>query len=294
VRAAQDFNYKVALASGIRSLEGGRLRRAEEQFRYLIAKFPEAEGGYRGLAKVLVQLDDSRGALATLVQGGAALAGGGERQGAITLLRQAIALDPQDLSAHRRLAAALSLSGAAAEAVAECVRFSQGEIAAQREDRARQEIAYALERFGPAPPLVALARTLGVRPPGEAQPLEDTDGPAALQHAAAARSAAETSRAEELAAELRAGRDEGAASAALDAARAHLAAGRPHAASDLLLQVIASGSDGHEAQRLLVDVTCALGTPEAARAKCVLLAEALRLAGREAAAADVARLAESL
>ena len=54
MRATQDFNYKVALASGLKSLQGGRLRQAEVQFRYLVTKFPGADGGYRGLAKVLM------------------------------------------------------------------------------------------------------------------------------------------------------------------------------------------------------------------------------------------------
>ena len=58
MRATQDFNYKVALASGLKSLQAGRLRQAEEQFRYLVEKFPGSPGGYRGLAKVLVELED--------------------------------------------------------------------------------------------------------------------------------------------------------------------------------------------------------------------------------------------
>ena len=42
-----DFNYKVALASGLKSLQGGRLRQADEQFRYLVQHFPTADGGRR-------------------------------------------------------------------------------------------------------------------------------------------------------------------------------------------------------------------------------------------------------
>ena len=41
-----------ALGSGLKSLQAGRLREAEEQFRYLTQKFPSTDGGYRGLAKV--------------------------------------------------------------------------------------------------------------------------------------------------------------------------------------------------------------------------------------------------
>ncbi|MEK6619629.1 MAG: hypothetical protein AABZ26_01500, partial [Chloroflexota bacterium] len=107
MKAVQDFNYKVALASGLRSLQAGRLRQAEEQFRYLVSKFPRADGGYRGLAKVFVELGDRPAAVGTLRDGAAALAKAGERPAAIDLLREAVTLDPLDLAAHRRLAAAL-------------------------------------------------------------------------------------------------------------------------------------------------------------------------------------------
>ena len=60
--AVQDFNYKVALASGLRELQAGRLRQAEQQFGYLCAKFPNAPGGYRGLAKVRMEQDPVFGA----------------------------------------------------------------------------------------------------------------------------------------------------------------------------------------------------------------------------------------
>ncbi|MGH2450904.1 MAG: tetratricopeptide repeat protein, partial [Candidatus Limnocylindria bacterium] len=99
--AASDFNYKVALASGLRSLQSGKLRQAEEQFRYLIQKFPHVDGGYRGLAKVLMDLGDRAAALATLREGAGALAKAGERGAAIDLLREAIGLDPLDLAVHR-------------------------------------------------------------------------------------------------------------------------------------------------------------------------------------------------
>jgi len=65
-----DFNYKVALASGLKSLQGGRLRQAEEQFLYLVQKFPSCDGGYRGLAKVLIEEDDRTAALRILLDGG--------------------------------------------------------------------------------------------------------------------------------------------------------------------------------------------------------------------------------
>ena len=40
---SSDFNYKVALASGLKSLQAGRLRQAEEQFRYLLTRDPRAK-----------------------------------------------------------------------------------------------------------------------------------------------------------------------------------------------------------------------------------------------------------
>src|SRR2546426_1013304 len=109
--ASKDFNYQVALKEGLKSLEQGRLRQAEQSFKYLVDKFPGAEGGYRGLAKVHFEEEDRAGALRVLRDGAAALTKSGERSAAIGLLRQAIVLDPRDLSTHRRLAAALALAG---------------------------------------------------------------------------------------------------------------------------------------------------------------------------------------
>src|SRR5207245_9873852 len=106
VAAVQDFNYKVALASGLRELQAGRLRQAEQQFGYLCAKFPDAPGGYRGLAKVRMEQADRPGALAALRDGAARLAKAGQHPGVVSLLTEALQLDPLDLGAHPRLAAA--------------------------------------------------------------------------------------------------------------------------------------------------------------------------------------------
>jgi len=120
---SSDFNYKVALASGLKSLQAGRLRQAEEQFRYLLTRFPAADGGYRGLAKVLIEQEDRPAALRMLLDGGAAVAKAGQRASAIGLYRDATALDPQDLTAHRRLAAALMLAGEPGTSASEYVRY---------------------------------------------------------------------------------------------------------------------------------------------------------------------------
>ena len=93
------------------------------------------------------------------------------------------------------------------------------------------------------------------------------------------------------AAEYIAKRDPRAAQAALVAARHFIANGHTHAASDLLLQLIASGLANHQAQRLLVEVVSSIGKRDVARAKCALLAEALRLDGQDELAMEVERLA---
>lgn len=156
-----DFNYKVALASGLRSLQGGRLRQAEEQFRYLVQHFPTSDGGYRGLAKVLMEQEDRSAALRVLLDGGAALAKAGERTGAIALYREAVTLDPHDLSSHRRLAAALALTGDEEAAAAEYARYIRGALDAGDSERARLESAYALERLPGNAQVADIARTAG-------------------------------------------------------------------------------------------------------------------------------------
>src|SRR5437879_6756792 len=117
--ASKDFNYQVALKEGLKSLEQGRLRQAEQSFKYLVDKFPGAEGGYRGLAKVHFEQEDRASALRVLRDGAAALTKSGERPQAIGLLREAITLEPRDLATHRRLAAALALAGDTDAAIGE-------------------------------------------------------------------------------------------------------------------------------------------------------------------------------
>ena len=141
--ASKDFNYQVALKEGLKSLEQGRLRQAEQSFRYLVDKFPGAEGGYRGLAKVHFEQEDRAGALRILREGAAALTKSGERSGAIGLLRQAVALDPPDLATHRRLAAALALTGDTDASVEEYARFIRDLRESGEIQRAKNEVAWA-------------------------------------------------------------------------------------------------------------------------------------------------------
>src|SRR5438034_4830666 len=123
--ASKDFNYQVALKEGLKGLQQGRLRQAEQSFKYLVDKFPGADGGYRGLAKVHFEQEDRAGALRVLRDGAAALTRSGERSAAIGLLREAVTLDARDLATHRRLAAALALAGDGEAAVQEYARSEE-------------------------------------------------------------------------------------------------------------------------------------------------------------------------
>jgi hypothetical protein len=361
--AAQDFNYKVALASGLRELQAGRLRQAETQFEYLCAKFPNAAGGYRGIAKVRMEQADRPGALAALRDGAAKLAKAKEHAGVVSLLTEALQLDPLDLGAHRRLAAAHALGGELDAAANEYARYVHA-IAAVDAAGAERETRYGIDSLGSVPELMALAYELGLDvqappPPRTAapapapEPADEELAPGAIPgiprrpraepatpvdprlgmfdsldlSAPAPETAAESAltqewerlapsvepipqdervpepeldqtleemdplRADERAAEYISKGDPRAAQAALVAARHFIADGRTNAASDLLLQLIASGLADHQAQRLLVDVVSSIGKKDVARAKCALLAEALRLDGQAELAVEVERLA---
>jgi thioredoxin-like negative regulator of GroEL len=141
--APSNFNYTVELNKGLESLKQGRLRQAEQSFKYLVDKFPGAEGGYSGLAKVYFEQDDHAAALRVLREGAMALSKSGERSAAITLLRKAVGLDPRDLAIHRRLAAALALAGDTDAAVQEYARFIRDLRANGETERAKNEVAYA-------------------------------------------------------------------------------------------------------------------------------------------------------
>ena len=153
---ATNFNYQVALKEGLKSLQQGRLRQAEQSFRYLVEKFPGAEGGYRGLAKVHFEQEDRTGALKVLRDGAAALTRSGERSAAIGLLREAVTLDPRDLGTHRRLAAALALAGDAEAAVQEYTRFIRDLRDSGDADRAKLEATYGVGQLKDAPGVAAL------------------------------------------------------------------------------------------------------------------------------------------
>ena len=354
VTAGQDFNYKIALASGLRELQAGRLSKAEQQFEYLCAKFPTAPGGYRGVAKVRLEQADRPGALTVLREGAARLAKAGEHGGVVALLTEALGLDPLDQAAHRRLAAAHALAGEMDAASAEYTRYARA-ISATDPAGAQRETRYGLDSLGHQPGLLSLAHEIGLdvaAPPSQPQPrqplgaipglprreradpapqidpraalLDSLAAPAPVEarEAREARDAAPEAvapappewiqpqrarvaeppldesedplAAEERAAQYIAAKDPRAAQTALIAARHFIAAGRTNAASDLLLQLIASGLADHQAQRLLIDVVSSIGKRDVARAKCALLAEALRLDGQADLALEVERLAQAV
>ncbi len=143
--SGHEFNYRVALASGMRSLQGGWLGHAQEEFRYLIRTFPRRDDGYRGLAMVQAGLGDKAAALETLRGGASALARAGERPAEIALLREALQLAPRDVPAHRRLGAALALAGDTEGAVLEYRRFIEEAVAAGDVERAGLEARYAVD-----------------------------------------------------------------------------------------------------------------------------------------------------
>jgi hypothetical protein len=89
-------------------------------------------------------------------------------------------------------------------------------------------------------------------------------------------------------------RDKRATDATLDAARRLLTLGKLPSASDLLLDYIAHGFADREAQRLLIEIDCAIGRRDTAKEKCQLLSHAYRLDGRTDVAEDVERIARIL
>jgi hypothetical protein len=178
--ASKDFNYQVELNKGLKSLEQRRLRQAEQSFRYLVDKFPGAEGGYRGLAKVHFEQEDRVGALRVLREGAAALTKSGDRSAAIGLLRQAVVLDPPDLATHRRLAAALALAGDTDASVQEYARFIRDLRDSGQRERAKNEVAYAKGQLRGVTGVSALdaiadgAPAVIDQPAGSLEPAEET------------------------------------------------------------------------------------------------------------------------
>jgi len=218
------------------------------------AMAPDADT-FRALARDAISRDDLDTAVAALRDGAATLVRSNDRVGALALLEQAVAVAPGDLTVHRRLGAAFVNRNDVAAACAEYARFI--DLAVTRGDtrRAWLELTYAREMLGELPDLLAIADRLL---------------PAAVASPAAA--------------------DPVVASAA----RQLLGDGKVGAAADLLLDHIARGSTDREAQRVLLEISCALDRRDLARDKCHALATAYRLDGSPDAANDIERIAGML
>ncbi len=385
--------HRLADDAAAKLFASGKLRQAEKAYAELVDKHGDMSA-YVGLARTQASLEDAEAALKTLRDGAAGFARANDRASAVSLLAEAVALVPGDLSAHRRLAAALANQGDLPGAVEEYARFVDVAVSSHDARRALLEIEYGRETLGDLPGLVALVdrvtgsqtqpRLDGPRPasrqaPRQAAaeaprlaPLAPHAPPAAPRPAApslsltprspaapgtslAARtraSSASTSvvesrpatRAEveadadgavdvlsragfvkrkaqrppvdieqqlvalmttgtgieaatgaaSRAALLTGAHDPRATDAVLDAARRLLALGKLQSASDVLLDFIGHGFTDREAQRLLIEVDCALGRRDVAKEKCTLLSQAYRLDGKGDVADDVDRLAKML
>ncbi len=246
---------------------------------------PEADT-FRAVARDAISRDDIDTAVAALRDGAATLSRSKDRAGALALLEQAVRVAPGDLTAHRRLAAALVNRDDVPGACAEYARFV--DLAVTRGDtrRAWLELTYARDMLGELPDLLLIADRLL---------------PAAVASAAAA-AAASPSPARREPEPVAVGADTRPVAAVavaaspeiVAAARQLLAAGKVGAASDLLLDQIARGSTDRDAQRLLIEIGCAVGRKDIARDKCRALSTAYRLDGNADAASDVERLAATL
>ena len=410
--------HRLAIEAADKLLSSGKLRQAEIAFSQLVEKHDDTYA-YVQLARTQHQLEDDGAALNTLREGAAKFGRAGDRATAVSLLAAAVEIVPADLSAHRRLSAALANQGDMAGAVAEYARFVDVALAAGDSRRALLELSYGRETLGDLKGLLALvdkvtgvhSREDGPRPAARPtvisrvdRPPEDprlalfpkrVDAPMAPQPQAAIKAqpapsaapapapkqrpqldwgsepgivakpqaAARTSPdashtavvlkgastithaehsdldmpvdmlaragfvekvaprparpaihidqqlsalpligsgvdgaavAASRAALLTGARDPRATEAVIDAARRLLALGKLPAASDVLLDYIGHGFTDREAQRLLIEVDCAIGRRDVAKEKCGLLSQAYRLDGHGDVADDVERLARIL
>ena len=405
---------KLLLDAAHKLFATGKLRQAEKAYLELVEKRGDLPA-FVGLARTQAALEDEVAALNTLRDGAARLARSGDRATAVSLLAEAVQLVPTDLSAHRRLAAALANQGDMPGAVDEYARFVDVALTTGDSRRALLELAYGRETLGDLPGLLSLVdrvtsshlRADAPRPAARQAPLaHHSPAPTPLPVPPSSRPRADWSReapamppvatkaeppkvdpsvelrlralpaasatpgaaprtqpdashtavvlknartvtyaehndleapinvleragvlkpkvvvaarpaldvdqqlkslpplgsgldgaatAASRAALLTGARDPRATEAAIDAARRLLALGKLQSASDVLLDYIGRGFTDREAQRLLIEVDCALGRREIAKEKCGLLSQAYRLDGRGDVADDVERLAKIL
>ncbi len=101
------------------------------------------------------------GELSALLEGAATLRRAGNRTAAIATLLSAVGLAPDDLTAHRRLAAAYAVAGDPDSARAEYARFIARLEARGSFDAAVLERGYAATLLAPAPRPLALRTAVG-------------------------------------------------------------------------------------------------------------------------------------
>lgn len=99
------------------------------------------------------QAGPNRDDLAALKDGAAMLIQAGNRVAAMSLLWSAVALDPTDLGAHRRLAASLAHSGDIDGAADEYARYIEFMLPLGEVARATQELSYGASTLGGHPAL---------------------------------------------------------------------------------------------------------------------------------------------
>ena len=108
----------------------------------------------------LPQMDDSRTDLEALKDGAAMLSQAGNRVAALALLWSAVALDPRDLGAHRRLAATLAHGGEIDGAAEEYARYIEFMLPLGEVGRATLELTYGAKMLGGHPALHAAAQKI--------------------------------------------------------------------------------------------------------------------------------------
>ena len=291
--------HRLALNAAESLLSRGDTHRALLAYRELASAHGDA-ASHRGVARAAIALGKPQEAMEALRDAALRLVQEGRRDEAISLLEEAVRLSPVDLAVHRRLVALYANAGDVTSSKFEHARFVGACLDAGDVERAKAELLYARETVGTSSGLQDLERRAD-RPlsPQRAAPAPVVEAraptaPTTAPSAAPARPQLVVMRgrtAEERAVALMIDRDPSAADATLAAARELIAAGKPRAASDLLLAHVASGLPGREVQALLVDIERELGREDIASEKCRLLARVLELDGDPAGAARMKKLA---
>jgi tetratricopeptide (TPR) repeat protein len=275
VRAAarpELVDHQLALDAAASLLARGDRRRAFIAYRDLARKHHDPPS-LHGLARAAAASGDIAAATEALREAAIVLVQQGERDRAIAVLEDAVAIAPLDLASHRRLAALYANAGDVTSARCEHSRFAEACVAAGDRERALAEIAYARQTVGDAPAL------------------RDLEHRVEMDRAQSAAVAATVRRAAVTAITTPTAPPDDPELQTCRAAQDLLKAGKVRAASDLLLAYVAAGLPGRECQRLLVSVDRQLGRSDLAMEKCQLLSRLLELDGDRIGAVEIARQA---